>query len=402
MRLGILRGNPLRRRGSGRRTFWCGWNEGKAFPFIFFLLSVIFISCEKKGSQTLPEIEGLAFDHRIPLEYATAFRADVYSDGADEFVLLTILDSDRYLLIPENRSTPENLSSEIKTINLPVQNAYLCASSAMSLISRLGAIDSIRFSAIQKKDWNIEEPLRAIENHSLFYAGKYNSPDFELLLKENCPLAIESTMIYHTPAIMEKLESLGITVFVDKSSFEEHPLGRLEWIKLYGLLFGKADEAKSFFDRQVEKLDIDSDFEPRTSKKVSFFYITATGMVVIRGSDDYIVKMIELAGGKYAFTETRKSRSPSVQISMEQFYAMSADADILIYNSAIDNSIHSRQELIEKNPLFKEFKAVKTDDVWATGKYLYQATDRIGDMILDLRKIVDGRGEETLFLERVE
>ncbi|WP_294428954.1 ABC transporter substrate-binding protein [uncultured Treponema sp.] len=365
---------------------------------LFFLL----VSCSRNVSQAIPQIEGLTFNHTISLDYATAFRADVYSDGADDFVLLTVLDSDRYLLIPENHSAPENLPPEIRTINLPVKNAYLCASSAMSLIARLGSVDSIRFSAIQKKDWNIEEPLRAIENGTLLYAGKYNSPDFELLLKENCPLAIESTMIYHTPSILEKLESLGITVFVDKSSYEEHPLGRLEWIKLYGLLFGKASEAKSFFDRQVEKLGIHSDSNPRPSKKVSFFYITPTGMVVIRGSDDYIVKMIELAGGKYAFTETRKSRSPSVQISMEQFYAMSADADILIYNSAIDNSIHSKQELIEKNPLFKEFKAIAADEVWATGKYLYQATDRIGDMILDLQKIVDGRGEETLFLERVE
>jgi hypothetical protein len=37
-----------------------------------------------------------------------------------------------------------------------------------------------------------------------------------------------------------------------------------------------------------------------------------------------------------------------------------------------------------------------------TGKYLYQATDRIGDMILDLRKIVTGNTEKMIFLERVE
>ena len=37
-----------------------------------------------------------------------------------------------------------------------------------------------------------------------------------------------------------------------------------------------------------------------------------------------------------------------------------------------------------------------------TGKYLYQATDRIGDMILDLRAIITGQTEQMSFLERVE
>ena len=125
-------------------------------------------------------------------------------------------------------------------------------------------------------------------------------------------------------------------------------------------------------------------------------------MVVIRGSDDYIVKMIELAGGTYAFPATKKSTSPSVQISMEQFYAQAGDADILIYNASIDNSIRSKQDLLDKNPLFAEFKAVKSENVWATGKYLYQATDKIGDMILDIHAILDGKSDETRFLERVE
>ena len=385
------------------------------FRISLFFFAVLFFSCTKKNAETIIEIDGLAFDHAIPLEYATTFRADAYKslksgEAGGDYILLTVSESDRYLLVPQNSFVPENLLQEVKIINLPVQNAYLCASSAMSLICATGSIDSIRFSAIQKKDWFIEETVRAMENGQIQYAGKYNAPDFELLLNENCPLAIESTMIYHTPQILEKLESLGITVFVDKSSYEEHPLGRLEWIKLYGLLFGKFDEAKSFFERQAEKAGRASEDNQafranedglENAKKISFFYVTPNGMIVIRGSDDYIVKMIELAGGKYAFPSTRKSKSPSVQISMEQFYAQAADSDILIYNSAIDNSIRSIQELIEKNPLFEEFKAVKGGDVWVTGKYLYQATDRIGDMILDLQKIIDGSGEETVFLERV-
>ncbi|WP_296320992.1 ABC transporter substrate-binding protein [Treponema sp. UBA3813] len=396
------------------------------FPLLCFLL--ILSSCTKSSikNDAPLEIEGLTFEKSLPLKYAKIFRIDEYrpiesSDSDRAFAssgyrLITVADSDRYLLIPANAPLPKNLPPEIILIQYPVKKTYLCASSAMALWARLDSLDAIRFSAIQKKDWYIEEAARAMEEKKILYAGKYNAPDFELLLKEKPSLAVESTMIYHSPQIKEKLESLGIPVFVDKSSYEPNPLGRMEWIKLYGAMLGKEREAESFFQKKISALTPALDSPSAThhdspsfphldagiSPKIAFFYITPNGLVVIRGSDDYIVKMIEMAGGTYAFASTRKSTSPSVTISMEQFYAQCADADILIYNSSIDNSVHSLKDLRAKSPLFAEFKAVQSGSVWATGKYLYQATDSIGDMILDLKAIISGEERQLAFLERVE
>ncbi|MBQ8014249.1 MAG: ABC transporter substrate-binding protein [Treponema sp.] len=387
-------------------------------PLLCFLL--ILSSCTKSSikNDAPLEIEGLTFEKSLPLKYAKIFRIDEYrpiesSDSDRAFAssvyrLITVADSDRYLLIPEKAPLPKNLPPEIILIQYPVKKTYLCASSAMALWTRLDSLDAIRFSAIQKKDWYIEEAALAMEEGRILYAGKYNAPDFELLLKEKCSLAIESTMIYHAPQIKEKLESLGIPVFVDKSSYEPNPLGRMEWIKLYGAMLGKEREAESFFQKKISALTtaVDSPSFPHPdagiSPKIAFFYITPNGLVVIRGKDDYIVKMIEMAGGTYAFASTRKSTSPSVTISMEQFYAQCADADILIYNSSIDNSVHFLKDLCAKSPLFAEFKAVQGGSVWATGKYLYQATDRIGDMILDLKAIISGDDRSPEFLLRVE
>ena len=415
----------------------------RIFLLLFFFL-LILSSCTKSSvkNDAPLEIEGLTFEKSLPLKYAKIFHIDEYrpiesSDSDRAFAssvyrLITVADSDRYFLIPEKAPLPKNLSPEITLIQYPVKKTYLCASSAMALWARLDSLDAIRFSAIQKKDWYIEEAARAMEEKKILYAGKYNAPDFELLLKEKPSLAVESTMIYHSPQIKEKLESLGIPVFVDKSSYEPNPLGRMEWIKLYGAMLGKEREAESFFQKKISALtpaldspsashhDSPSSSHPDAlssshsnapsfphsdagiSPKIAFFYITPNGLVVIRGRDDYIVKMVEMAGGTYAFASTRKSTSPSVTISMEQFYAQCADADILIYNSSIDNSVHSLKDLRAKSPLFAEFKAVQGGSVWATGKYLYQATDSIGDMILDLKAIISGEERQLAFLERVE
>lgn len=374
---------------------------------------LFFVSCERASvSGGIAQIDGLSFERTIPLEYAREFRIDEYRHLGSEiksYKLVTVSGSDRYLFIPENAPVPENLPPDMVLIFEPAENIFLCASSAMSLWTALGSLDKIRFSSIQKKGWYLEDAVRAMEDGSILYAGKYSSPDFELLLERGCRLAIESTMIYHVPQVKEKLESLGIPVFVDKSSYEENPLGRLEWIKLYGLFAGKEMEAESFFDAQIKKLGgeegegVLSDYRSGSpKKKVAFFYMTANGTVSIRGNDDYIVKMIEMAGGEYAFAEARKSSSPSVTVSMEQFFAECADADFLIYNSSIDGSLRSKSDLLSKSPLFSEFKAFQRGDVWTTGHYLYQATARIGDMILDIKAVLAGEGDKAVFLEKLE
>ena len=100
-----------------------------------------------------------------------------------------------------------------------------------------------------------------MEDGDIAFAGKYSAPDYELILSKNCDLAIESTMIYHQPEVQEKLEKFGIPVLVEHSSYESHPLGRTEWIKLYGVLLGKEDQAQKIFQEQVDKLKSVEDSE---------------------------------------------------------------------------------------------------------------------------------------------
>lgn len=51
-----------------------------------------------------------------------------------------------------------------------------------------------------------------------------------------------------------QLEQLKIPVFVERSSYEEHPLGRMEWIRLYGVLFDAEETAEQLFQEQVQRL----------------------------------------------------------------------------------------------------------------------------------------------------
>lgn len=111
-----------------------------------------------------------------------------------------------------------------------------------------------------------------MEAGDILYAGKYSMPDYERILSEGCRLAIENMMITHTPEVQEQLEGFGIPVLVDRSSYESHPLGRMEWVKLYGVLMGREAEAEAAFKAQTETLD-EISHQENTGKTVAFFYL---------------------------------------------------------------------------------------------------------------------------------
>ena len=356
---------------------------------------------EDNRANAAPEIAGLTYEKTLDLEYATGFDVFYYEDG---YVLIDVHDSAQYLAVPEGKEAPEGLDNHIIVLPKTPGDIYLAATSAMALFDSLDCLDSIKMSGIQASGWYVENAAKAMEEGKIVFAGKYSEPDYEMLVDKGCDLAIESTMIAHTPKVKEMIEMLGIPVFIDRSSYENHPLGRTEWIKLYAALMGKDEEAETFFASQTSVIEELKDFE-NTGKTVAFFYVSTDGTVVVRKSKDYIPKMIEIAGGKYAFDnlENTENESAAVSLTMEQFYATAVNADYLIYNASIDSEIKSVDELIGKDELFADFKAVKEGNVWCAGKYLYQATDIVGNLIQDIHlMLTDGDEKDMTFLYKVE
>ena len=211
-------------------------------------------------------------------------------------------------------------------------------------------------------------------------------------------------MIYHSPAVLEQLERLGIPVLVETSSYEPQPLGRMEWIKLYGALLDKEDEAEALFDAKMDSLSGVLEQEP-AGKTVAFFYITSNGAVNVRKSTDYVAKSITMAGGEYiSFDDSAEDNAQStVNIQMESFYHGAVDADVLIYNSIVDGELHSIDELVALDPLLADFKAVKNGNVWCLTKNFYQESLELSDLILDVHGALnDSPDGELRFLTRLK
>lgn len=364
------------------------------------------ISGEHTGDleETLPPVwEDMTITGSMEIDYAQCFTVDYYDDT---YSLITLKDSDQYLVVPEGKAVPKGVDTDIVILQQPFDHIYLTATSVMDLFRAINSIGNIRLSGTAQEGWYIAEARDAMKRGDMLFAGKYSAPDYELILSEQCDLAIESTMIYHTPEVKEQLENAGIPVFVEYSSYETNPLGRMEWIKLYGLLMNQSDTACSYFDDQVRILR-NVVLNEGEAKSMAFFYVTSNGAVNVRKPKDYVSQMIALAGGKYVFEELGEEDNAlsTMTIQMETFYAQAKEADYLIYNSAIDAELESMDQLLEKSALFADFKAVKTGNVWCTGKNMFQESTGLADMILDFNKILTEdtiSDEELTYLHRLK
>ena len=332
-----------------------------------------------------PEWSSLAVRRQVPLKYATQFSLTEYDQG---YTLLDIPASGRFLLVTQGADLPRGVDADVVPLYGPLDCIYLAATSAMDFFRALDSVSAVRLSGTDVNGWYIQEAKDALNSGAMRFAGKYSAPDYELIFAEKCDLAIESTMIYHTPEVKEQLQKLGVPVLVERSSYEEDPLGRMEWIKVYGALLGKLDQAEKLFDGEVKAVEPLLG-QPQTGKTVAFFYITATGTVNVRKSDDYVPRMIGLAGGTYVFSDMESGSALStVNMTMESFYDGAKNADLLIYNSNIDGELFTLEELLQKSVLLKDFKAVQNGDVWCTGKNLFQEPMGLGKLILDMHRVL--------------
>lgn len=366
--------------------------------FILLLLALLLSGCGRQERQA-GSWDTLEPSGSTPLLYADQFSIDSYEGGYQK---ITVGTDEVCFVVPEGAEVPEGIPEDVTVIKQPLKSIYLVATSAMDLFRQLDGIDAVTLSGTDKDGWYIAEARQAMEAGTMAYAGKYSAPDYERILAAGCDLAIESTMIYHTPEVKEQLEGFGIPVLVERSSYESHPLGRMEWIKLYAALLGRQDEAERFFDELTQRLAPVIEQES-TGKTVAFFYINSNGAVNVRMPDDYIAKSIGLAGGVYCFSELDGGSALStVNLQMEAFYGQARDADILIYNSAIEGELQSLDRLLEKNALLGEFKAVREGNVWCTGKNLFQESLGLGDLILDIHGILTEEGPEPTYLHRLD
>lgn len=354
----------------------------------------------EKSDMAPVDLQGFTYISTDESSFAKEYKIHRYDK---DLAVIAVSDGRNYIVVPKGVAAPPIDTPDTFVIRKPLTSIYLAASAVMCQFDSIGAVDKITLSGTKQEDWYIASAAEAMKAGTMKYGGKYSSPDYEMMMETGTDLAIENTMILHTPKVLEKLEKLGITTLIDRSSYEEDPLGRLEWIKVYGLLSDREEAAEKAFEEQKKKVE-DIDLTSLEGKSVAVFSLNSSHQIVTKKRNDYFVRMIEKAGGIYAAPDLQSDEdsASSVTVSIEAFYDYAKDADILIYNGTIQDAPESISQLFEMDPTFKNLKAVQSGDVWTCDKSLYQFTNQAGSIISDLNDIVVSGKEITEFFHKLK
>lgn len=160
--------------------------------------------------------------------------------------------------------------------------------------------------------------------------------------------------------MIDNLQKSGLKVLIQADWMEQTPLGKAEWIKLYGALFGKEKEAKTLFDGIVKEYNnvLQLVANKKAESTVLYGSIYQNKWYIAKGNS-WVAQFMEDAKSDYLWANV--AGTGSLGLSFEQVLEKAKTADYWI----ITGPFQSNSELAGSNPHYSEFDAFKNKTIYA-------------------------------------
>lgn len=348
--------------------------------FLTLLTVVAFLaSCRGSHASSSAEEE----NKTVPLKYAENLTIKEFPDYTEVTVRNpwdTLKTLQKYILVERDSAMPKNLPQGT-LVKIPVTNALVYSTVHNSLISELGAMDAIG-GICNSKYVNGKELKARLASGKIVDCGVSLSPDLERIIKLNPQVIMLSP--FENNDKYAKVGELGIPIIECADYMETSALGRAEWVRFYGLLFGKQDVAdKMFADTESNYLKL-KEMAAGLAMKPKVIIDQRYGQVWnVPGGVSAMGRLIEDAGGINPFASYKQSGS--VPLAPEKVLAEAHDADIWFvrYNQERDKTL---KELGNDAPVNSQFKAYKDGSVYGCNtRYVdfYEETPFHPDRVLE-------------------
>jgi iron complex transport system substrate-binding protein len=230
-----------------------------------------------------------------------------------------------WYLVPRGKIAPTGIDT-FSIIHVPVKKIICMSTTHVSMITALGETRSVvGFSGtglLFKKELTDRVKDGAISN-----VGFDDNLNKEMILKADPDLIMVYGIGSESAGYIGKLKELGVTIMYNADYLETDPLGKAEWIKLFGALYCKESMADSIFraiehryNQVKDSIRINSVTRPKVLLGLPFkdtWYISP--------GNSYISNLIKDAGGNYLWENTQSMVSMPVALENVYFKAMSAD-----------------------------------------------------------------------------
>ena len=263
----------------------------------------------------------------------------------------------RYALISNLVSEPADLPAGTLKINVPVSSAVIDSEVYASIIDELSAGGVIR-GMFDTSFISSPSLVDRVRKNDIIDVGSPSAPNREKIIALAPDLI---TLSYFTGMDARNLDNLGIPVLKMADLNESTPLGRAEWIKLFGRLVGQGEKADSIFE--VVSTDYENLRQKASIRKHRPKVLTEQvyeGVWYVSGGDSYQARLIKDAGGEY-FMES-DNHTGSLNLSMEQVLERGNDADIWLIKVFGENL--TKESLTAKDKRYTRFKPFQTGDIY--------------------------------------
>lgn len=257
-----------------------------------------------------------------------------------------------YILTDRNNAKSSNLP-EGTIVRTPLENAIVYSSVHNSLIAEIGGIESI--AGVCDIQYIKHTQIKAMyEKGVITDCGSSMSPDIEKIIDLNADAVLLSP--FENSGGYGRIESIGVPIIECADYMETSPLGRAEWMKFYGLLTGREQEADSLF-RSVENeyLSLKQIAKDVTNRPTVISELKYSSAWYVPGGKSTTAKMIDDAGADYIFSYTTESGSVPMSFETVLDKGQKADFWLIKYNQKQDKTY---------SELKKDYSPYTNFDAW--------------------------------------
>lgn len=325
------------------------------YTFVLSALVLLSVQCNPKPQESDEQIGNDSI-----IEYAELLSI-TYHDDYTDVKISNPWDSTRllhrYILVPKTQNVPSNLPQGT-VVRTPLSNTLVYASVHCSLLEQLDALSQI--GGVCDLSY-IKTPalLSRAENGKLTDAGNSMSPDIERVMSLN-PDAILLSPFEN--AGYGRIGKMGIPIIECADYLETSPLGRAEWIKFFGLLYGKEVEADSIFT-EVEKnyTELRDKIGVLSSAPVVISELKSGSAWYMPGGKSYMARFFKDAGAAYPWSDN--TETGSIPLSFETVFNRAGEADIWLIKSFHVSELSYRTLQKEYAP-YARFKAFREKKIY--------------------------------------
>lgn len=360
--------------------------------FTFILISGFLFSCQDKKSDKV-EAKLSLNDPKIDInvDYATGFEIESFKDYDVLKVKNSWPNNDQiftYVVTKEEVNLPESLDYTHR-INLPIERSIVTSTTHIPSLIDLNVLSTL--VAFPEPDYiSSAEAREYIDDNKVLNIGQNQQLNTELTISSQADVFVGFSMNGKNKAY-DLVEKSGIPIVYNGDWVEKTPLGKAEWIKFFGVLFGKKDEAIKAFESVERNYNEMKLLAQKTKDKPTILSGSLYRDVwYLPGGDSWQAMFFDDANTNYIYAEN--DETGSLSLSFESVLNKAQNADIWIS----PGSFTSYDKMTKQNPHYKKFKAFQNKEIYGIagkkgdtgGVIYYELAPNRPDLVLkDLIKI---------------